>query len=82
MKQIRRIHELKILPTYFDAVISNVKHFELRKDDRDYKVGDFIVLREWENGEYTGREAGFKIEYILRDCTEYRLAEGYCIIGW
>lgn len=82
MKQIRHIHELKILPTYFDAVISNVKHFELRKDDRDYKVGDFIVLREWESGKYTGREIGFTIEYILRDCSEYGLAEGYCIIGW
>ena len=76
------IHEIKILPKYYDAVISNIKHFELRKDDRDYQVGDFVVLKEWENGEYTSRDTGFKIEYILRDCAEYGLMDGYCILGW
>lgn len=76
------IHELKILPQYYDAVISNIKHFELRKDDRDYQVGDFLVLKEWHNGNYTGRETGFKIEYILRNCSEYGLMDGYCILGW
>ena len=76
------IHEIKILPKYYDAVISNIKHFELRKDDRDYQVGDFVVLKEWENGEYTGRDTRFKIEYILRDCAEYGLMDGYCILGW
>ena len=76
------IHEIKILPKYYDAVISNIKHFELRKDDRDYQVGDFVVLKEWENGEYTGRDTRFKIEHILRDCAEYGLMDGYCILGW
>lgn len=82
MKRIKQMHKLKILPQYYDSIISNIKHFELRKDDRDYQVGDFIILQEWENGEYTGRETGFKIEYILRNCTEYGLMEGYCILGW
>lgn len=82
MKRKRVIHELKILPAYFDAVIRGIKHFELRKDDRDYQIGDFVVLKEWENGEYTGREVGFQIEYILRNCTEYGLMDGYCIFGW
>lgn len=82
MNRMKHIHELKISPKYYDAVISNIKHFELRKDDRDYKVGDFIVLREYENGEYTGRETRFQIEYILRDCAEYGLMDGYCILGW
>ena len=82
MNRTPMLHNLKILPQYFDAVVSNVKHFELRKDDRDYQGGDFLVLREWENEEYTGRETGFKIEYILRGCPEYGLMDGYCIIGW
>lgn len=30
-----------------------------------------------------GRECGcFGITYILRNCPEYGLADGYCIIGW
>lgn len=76
-------HELKILPEYFNEVISHNKQFELRKDDRDYKVGDYILLKEYENGEYTGRESGcLKITYILRNCPEYGLMDGYCILGW
>jgi len=82
MNRIAMIHAIKILPVYYDAVVSNIKHFELRKDDRDYQVGDYIVLKEWSNGEYTGRETGFKIEYILRNCPEYGLMDGYCILGW
>ena len=76
------VHELKILPKYYDYVISNVKNFELRKDDRDFQVGDFILLKEYDNGTYTGRETGFRIEYILRNCSEYGLMDGYCILGW
>lgn len=78
-----KIHELKILPKYFNEVASINKQFELRKDDRDYKVGDYILLKEYENGEYTGRESGcLKITYILRNCPEYGLMDGYCILGW
>ena len=77
------IHELKILPEYFNEVQSHNKQFELCKDDRDYHVGDWILLKEFENGAYTGRECGlFCIKYILRNCSEYGLADGYCIIGW
>lgn len=76
-------HELKILPSHFNEVINNNKRFEIRKDDRDYKVGDFILLKEYEDGEYTGRTSEcLRIKYILRNCSEYGLVDGYCIIGW
>ena len=35
------IHALKTLPEYFEAVLENKKTFELRKNDRDFKVGDY-----------------------------------------
>ena len=78
-----KIHELKISPKYFEDVDANKKRFELRKDDRDYQVGDLIALKEYENGEYTGREIKYlPIVYILRDVPEYGLKEGYCILGF
>ena len=78
-----KIHELKIKPEYFEAVRKNKKRFELRRDDRDFEVGDFINLKEFDNGEYTGRRTGMMpILYILRNCPEYGLSDGYCIIGF
>lgn len=76
-------HFLKILPEYFNEVQKGNKTFELRKDDRDYQVGDYIILQEFENGAYTGRECGsYKITYILRNCPEYGLMNGFCIFCW
>jgi len=41
-------HEHKILPEFFEAVILGFKTFEIRKNDRDYKVGDIVFLNEME----------------------------------
>jgi len=73
-------HELKILPEYFNDSL-RMKKFELRKDDRDYKVGDTLILKEYDNGSFTGAEVGYTITYILRDVPQYGLKEGYAILG-
>ena len=78
-----REHTLKVLPQYYEAWKSGVKCFELRKDDRDYRVGDFVKLCEWDGKEFTGRSFSMmQIDYILRDCPEYGLMDGYCILGF
>ena len=44
-----KLHELKILHEYLVDVDLGKKTFELRKNDRDYQVGDlirFIDVRE------------------------------------
>ena len=76
------IHELKILPEYFEAIDEGGKCFELRKDDRGYKVHDTLFLREWDGKHYTGRKCTRNIAYILRNCPEYGLMDGYCILGF
>lgn len=77
------VHRIKILPKYFEAVNDREKNFELRKDDRDYRVGDFLTFLEWDGTEYTGRRiGGIQIQYILRNCPEYGLMDGYCILGF
>ena len=76
------MHEIKILPQYFADVRKGIKQFELRKDDRNYQVHDLVTLREWNGKEYTGQKMIVGICYILRDCPEYGLKDGYCIFGW
>lgn len=75
----KKIHSVKILPTYFEAIISGEKTFEVRFNDRDYAVGDILRLREFENDKYTGREALREICYMLDD-SSYCL-EGYVVLG-
>lgn len=82
MNRMPMIHSIQISTRDYDYIVSNIKHFEIRKDDNDYQVGDFLIFEEWENEEYLGRNTGFKIEYILRNCPEKGLMNGYCIIGW
>ena len=76
-------HEFKTLPKHFNDVASGIKKFEVRKDDRGCKAGDMFALLEWnpETG-YTGNVFVERISYILRDCPEYGLMDGYCIFCW
>lgn len=62
-------HDLKILPEYFEAVLSGVKTFEIRFNDRNYAVGDILVLREFDSysGQYTGRKVRKTISFLLDD---------------
>ena len=81
-----KIHELKILPEYFNAVIDGRKTFEIRKNDRDFAVGDTLVLKEWNqiNRMPTGREQRCEITYILEGNEEtkgYGLMKGFCIMS-
>lgn len=50
-----KIIEVKCLPEYFEAARVGIKPWELRYDDRNYAVGDLLIMREWKDGKYTGR---------------------------
>jgi ASC-1-like (ASCH) protein len=47
-----KTHELKLDIKYFDDVKSGKKNFEIRKNDRDFQVGDVLQLKAYENGMY------------------------------
>jgi hypothetical protein len=81
---MNQTHELKIWPEYFQPVRDNKKLFEIRRDDRDFEVGDNLWLREWdhENQIYTGRESLRTISYILRNASGFGLRPGYCIMSF
>lgn len=75
-------HELKIQPKYFLAVWEGAKTCELRRDDRGFEVGDILRLREWNGEDYTGSMIDVEVTHILRNCPEYGLADGYCILSF
>ena len=70
-------HELKIHPKHFVLVFLKVKKAELRNNDRDFKCGDILVLREWLDG-YTGRSTVRNVTHVA-DVSDY--LPGYVLIS-
>jgi hypothetical protein len=64
------VHELKTHPETFQKSIDYVKKFEIRINDRNFQVGDEIILKEYKHqlNIYTGREIYGVITYVLSDC--------------
>lgn len=73
------IHVLKTWTAYFEAVADGRKTFEIRKNDRNYQVGDTLILRDWDpnEGEYTGRRIEVEVTYVTDGGTLGCLTEGY-----
>lgn len=76
-----KTHELKTWPEYFKDVWNNTKNFEIRKNDRHYRAGDMLILKEWSSvGGYTGREIERRITYVFLGGT-MGIQDGYCVLG-
>lgn len=60
-------HELKTWPEFFEAVWDGKKLFDLRKNDRNFRVGDQLCLREWNPAtkEYTSRHVYTSVTFVL-----------------
>jgi len=67
MKNMRRI-EKKAWSELFEKVRTGEKTFDLRLDDFRCKVGDILILREWNPKEkkYTGRVLERKVTFVLK----------------
>lgn len=76
------IHTLKIMTEYFDALVHYGKSFEVRKNDRNFKVGDLLRLREWDDHahDYTGAEIQVRVTYILHG-GQFGIEEGFCVMS-
>lgn len=86
-----RTHQLKTDPIPFDAVWTRRKHFEIRYNDRGYKVGDVLELVETKYSSeqmkkekkpliYTGRQQKVVVTHIMYG-PEYGLADEWCIMS-
>ena len=74
-------HELKSWPEYYQATSDGYKKFEIRKNDRNFKENDILVLNEWnpETGQYTGRSMWVRVRFIIQG--QCGLPEDLCVMG-
>ena len=84
-----RTHKLKTWVSYYNEVVANNKLFEVRKNDRNFQVGDLLHLvctdekgiAEYDdNGNYT-RSCIRKIAYILNG-GNFGIDPEYCVLGF
>ena len=82
---MQQVHELKILPVYFEAVLSGDKAFEIRYDkDRGFQKGDKVYLDEFDADKptidahrFTGRRIRATISYV----TAFEQKEGFVVFA-
>lgn len=58
-------HELKCERRWWLEIVRGGKRAEVRRHDRDYQVGDSLILRETVKGHHTGRAIRCYISNIL-----------------
>lgn len=80
-----QVHYLKTHQnTYLETELGK-KSFEIRKNDRDFRGGDYLCLQETReiNGTYTENEMLVTVRYVLAgDLAErYGLKDGYCAMS-
>lgn len=89
-----KIHELKCSHNFYMDIVNGRKTFEVRKNDREFAVGDMLLLRDWADygnwpadtnhvqHRYTGSSCSARIIYIL-DHTQFHagLKRGYVVMG-
>ena len=79
IKKITTIHYLKIQDKWMERVLSGEKNSELRYNDRDFQVGDLIVLTRI-SGEVPSTSK-FEITHVLTSDACDGLEDGYCILS-
>lgn len=60
-------HDVKCWPMYFEAICTGRKTYEVRLNDRNYREGDAILIREYDpaGDSFSGRVILAQVGYVL-----------------
>jgi hypothetical protein len=82
------IHDVKSWMHFFQAIKSGAKVHDLRKNDRNYNIGDVMLYREYDfiGGKYTNRTLEATITYMTDSRTPCAFSSAilpadYCILS-
>lgn len=75
-------HILKINSVYYLDIVYGDKKFELRKNDRNFQVNDYIHFINIHGNNFSTKPNNlYRIIYILKNVPNYGLDIDYCILG-
>ena len=77
-----KIHYLKTVQPFFSEVKKGTKTFEHRINDRDFQVGDEVILQEYDLTTYSfsGQEIKGTITYVLTK--RAGLGDDFCVFSF
>lgn len=79
-------HELKTEQPFFNRIAGLKKTCEVRKLDRDFKVGDKLILKEYNPKDTYYPYSGNQIEVIVTDILTHEQFEGvqpgWCVMSF
>lgn len=78
----RTVHNLKLWSEFYNEVANGNKTFEVRKNDRGFKLGDILILKEYcpTSKAYTGKERILQVSYILKGGS-FGIEKGFVVLG-
>ncbi|MEQ3500615.1 DUF3850 domain-containing protein [Tenacibaculum sp. SSH1-16] len=76
-----RVHEVKVKQPFYDDLYFKRKSFEVRKNDRDYEVGDILHLKEFSNQDWQNMQGIFRKVVYLLEGGQYGIENGYVVLG-
>jgi len=72
------IHKLKTVQPYYTDVVLGHKTFEIRRNDRKFRLNDILLLEEYSPATgYSGKSEQFEVIYITR----YNQRDDYVVMG-
>ncbi|MEV0669375.1 DUF3850 domain-containing protein [Mycobacterium sp. NPDC050441] len=81
-------HSLKSWPQFFHAIVAGDRTHELRRNDRNFRVGDLLVLAEFDPlvEEYTGATCTAEVTSITSSDIECAVSKealhpDFCILS-
>lgn len=76
------LHCLKTVAPFYNLVKERTKRDEIRKNDRDFRVGDFLELQEFipEGKKFTGKRIYTKITKILAEELKFCLKQDFVML--
>ena len=78
----RGVIRLKTWPEAFEDVLAGRKPYDIRRNDRDFQLGDQLILCEYEPHKevHTGREIHCTVIHITYG-GKWGLPKGHCVMG-
>lgn len=76
-------HNLKIWPGHYRALVTGHMTHQVRLNDRNYQVGDELLLREWNDCAQQYTESPF-LEYVVTHIAHgpgFGLKPGWCCMS-